>query len=390
MSHGVLLVVVIAVFLPAVWGLQSVKPSRIEEVFKQERTLSSRQAAIYACNYTGPYGVPSGTFPDWYERVMMTWINYVRMAPLFYKTKYLAPYIMSGDTSLSNVFDQYLGNKTVALPWNLNLNRAARAHCDDTSNCYQDAGHSDCNGTDPFTRIEKFYPNWDSLGEIYFDYSVGWNLDGSYDRQIWPFFSVAGWVCDGSLYTSGQYIDCATDANAGHRQIIMTSKGEFGCGQWWAENSGEDVPISTCDFGDSFDGVEYPDTIIASGAHVFVPGSSPPQYFYLATVSTDSQLAGPVQVVINSATVNLTLESGTANHGNWVSPLMSVNGVTSCDSYYFQVQLVAGTSMTTVLYPAEGVFLTEGVGGCALPTGDTTQPGSNAAAFLKSPLGYWF
>lgn len=42
----------------------------------------------------------------------------------------------------------------------------------------------------------------------------------------------SGWICDGPLYSNGQYKSCATDGGGadGHREIIMTTGKEVGCG----------------------------------------------------------------------------------------------------------------------------------------------------------------
>jgi hypothetical protein len=137
--------------------------------------------------------------------------------------------------------------KVPGITWNLNLNRAARAHCADRSTCPDSTvyAHNDCNNTGTGDRIEKFYGSWS--GEIYWDYPYL----GTITDKSWPYWAVAyvtrnskylyfsGWICDGSLYNNGQFKGCVADngGNDGHRSIIMRTGSEVGCGVVFSGNN---------------------------------------------------------------------------------------------------------------------------------------------------------
>ena len=87
------------------------------------------------------------------------------------------------------------------ITWNLNLNRAARAHCVgnllscfyilknlDRSTCpgSSEFAHNDCNGTTYGDRNAKFYDQWS--GEIQWEYN---GLGSSITANAWPFWAVA-------------------------------------------------------------------------------------------------------------------------------------------------------------------------------------------------------
>jgi hypothetical protein len=66
-----------------------------------------------------------------------------------------------------------------------------------------------------------------------------------------------------------------------------------------------------------------------------------------------------VQLVLNGAASNMTLDLGTPAAGTY---RLDVSKATSCRQYYFQAVTASGQSWR---YPGPGVFLTSGEGACS-------------------------
>jgi len=321
---------------------------------QEEGILIKRSLEFQTPNSEFPqYGVPKedvDSFPNYYERALLVWYNMVRMAPQSFKVKWMKPVT---DSSISNVFNSSRYNNTDSILWNLNLNKAARAHSVDRSTCASNAGgsaHNDCNGTDASVRVSKFYPNFE--GEIFWDYPA-WTFGGNASDLIWPFFAVSGWICDGALYSNGMFKNCVADGTGdGHRMIIMQIGKEIGCGTEFVKNR----VTTTCDVGsERF----YSGRKIASGAHIFDPFLSN-SYRYLANYNdpTGGSLDN-AQVIVDGLAISLTLESGSPNSGTYQSAVYPIGN--GCKSYYFEFS----TNGTTERYPESGLFLTFGELNCS-------------------------
>eukprot|EP00727_Mastigamoeba_balamuthi_P009634 m51a1_g5293 hypothetical protein (342) ;mRNA; r:211891-213396 len=319
--------------------------------------------APYEVPFSGfpAYGVPSGpagaAFASYHERATLAWYNVVRTAQKKYSTDFIAPLIKSGDTSANKVFDGATMPAARPIAWNLNLNRAARAHSADlVASCFKNGAHNDCNGTSMGARIQRFYTPRGTYGEIYAP--LGFS---GFDAMHWPAWSVAAWVCDGwsgmSWSSSSGYVytlnGCVTDGSAGHRQNIMKIGGEVGCG---VVISGQSL-ASTCDMSSTASPYPAAQMQVASGAHVTDYANRGKFYFVASWASTAAPTSAPV-VVVDGARVPLTLYAGSGGSATYMSAKTAYGSSDACKSYYF----LFGSAR----YPATGSFKTYGIGSCTV------------------------
>jgi len=345
--------------------------------------VAARRLGIYEIQTSGfpSYGDPSGSdgFPSYYERAHLTWINTVRMDPAYFKSTWMAS---RTDSSLSSILNPSNLPANSGVRWNLNLDRSSRAHSVDRETCAADAGgspHYDCNVTNFDVRIPKFYTAGGEYGEIFWDYS-SWGLT----QYIWPFYAVAGWICDGPMYSNGNMIDCGADGEdtAGHRQAIMAEGAEFGCGYSWDASTSR--AISTCDWG----GPAYYTNSIVSGAHLFDPGaeggSAITTFRFVANYSPLSGSFKSANVIVDGETVSMSLQSGSANQGTYQSA--EYTSGTKCRTYYFEFV----TDTTTERYPTTGTFYTFAEGSCDIDWSDGTvtdyASGTESGSYSQTPI----
>jgi hypothetical protein len=369
MKPGLLLLLFVSCSLSATIRTAPPPPPPPQQQQQQERDIHKR-AGEFVVPYTGypAYGVPSGAggFMSYYERAILVWINVVRASHTSFTSDWMTSYMK--DNTLSSVFGTSQYSPQPALYWDLNLNRAARAHSfDSVTNCPGTLTHNDCNSTSISTRIAKFYPG--SAGEIFWAWTLGWGWSGGI--TLWPYFAVAGWICDGYCHSDGGFSGCPADGSAGHRNIIMTAGSDIGCGFY---NVGT-TSSTTCDSGNT---KFYKNRRIASAAHVLVPGGT--TYRFLVNyVSNATTAPSPTQVVLDGVVINMVLKYGTANKGTyWTNPASTFTQAQGCQTYYFK--------FGTEKYPAAGQFKTYGLGACTTdwtseepPTGVTS---SLSASFL--------
>eukprot|EP00727_Mastigamoeba_balamuthi_P009677 m51a1_g5331 hypothetical protein (373) ;mRNA; f:390172-391687 len=350
--------------------------------------------APYEVPFSGfpAYGVPSGpagaAFASYHERATLAWYNVVRTAQKKYSNDFIAPLIKctslpplstahlrngllgrrnghptrlapgtAGDTSAAQVFDGATMPAARPIAWNLNLNRAARAHSADlVASCFKNGAHNDCNGTSMGARIQRFYTPMGMYGEIYAP--LGFS---GFDAMHWPAWSVAAWVCDGwsgmSWSSSSGYVytlnGCVTDGSAGHRQNIMKIGGEVGCG---VVISGQSL-ASTCDMSSTASPYPAAQMQVASGAHVTDYANRGMFYFVASWASTAAPTSDPV-VVVDGARVPLTLYAGSGGSATYMSAKTAYGSSDACKSYYF----LFGSAR----YPATGSFKTYGIGSCTV------------------------
>jgi len=263
------------------------------------------------------------------------------------------------DSSGSNIFQGSDFPATNAITWNLDLNRAARAHGTDRLTCPTTQNntpggsqHNDCNGTTFQTRWDTFYNGGGGGGEIYWEYE-GWD-SGSVSELTWPFYAVSGWICDGLMYSNGNVIQCATDSNAGHRSNIMTVGSEVGCGVVF----GSGTAINTCDEG----GGKFYSNKITSGAHIFIHPSATTYQYFVNYYDSSNYPVNSAAVIIDGVNTPLTLESGSATSGTYQSDAINVGS--SCHNYHFEFYYQASNGSTLERFPVVGSFNTFGEGSC--------------------------
>eukprot|EP00727_Mastigamoeba_balamuthi_P001004 m51a1_g10900 hypothetical protein (415) ;mRNA; f:32733-34537 len=311
------------------------------------------------------YGVPRGEFPSYYERATLAWYNMVRAAPTAYARDYVIPLMQQGDNSGSNVFSSSSMPAVPPAPWNLNLNRAARAHSADVlAHCPTSLTHNDCNGTDTWTRVAKFYTSTAGTGEIFAPMSFH-----GFDAIHWPAWSIAAWVCDGtsgmSWGSDGSQFNlnnCPEDGpSAGHRSNIMTMGGEVGCG---VAISGSTM-ISTCDTSTQQSSYSNSQTQVASGAHVTDVLHKGKFYF----IASSASAVPSASVIVDGRRIAMKPYAGTTTYTTDPVPFTSTE---RCHSYYFQ--------FSSTRFPAQGSYKTFGIGSCAEDYEPGTVPATSSSS----------
>lgn len=261
----------------------------------------------------------------------------------------------------------------------------------------------DCNGTTFCTRITSYYTPTSEYGEIFWDFP-GWQLDGTFEtgqiQQLWPYYAVGGWICDGPMFSNGQFSECPADGSGsdGHRNNIMTLPqsvhGEVGCGQVYlaqdADYYNEPRVISTCDMSGSGPS-DYGSLTIFGGAHVLMPNNNA-VYAFWANFYSEALDVVQALVVVDGVAEVLAVESGTpaarTNPGTYGSTPRSYTLSEACHTYYFEFRLSDGS---IEVYPFVGAFQTQSIGACSTDwissgggnatRGNSTQPVSSWSTF---------
>eukprot|EP00727_Mastigamoeba_balamuthi_P001000 m51a1_g10898 hypothetical protein (289) ;mRNA; f:29261-30564 len=266
------------------------------------------------------YGVPSGEFASYYERATLAWYNVARTAPNSFTHDHVGPLMLPGDDSVSNVFRTQSLPAVPAIPWNLNLNRAARAHSADVVvHCPKQNTNDDCNATLRRDRTKQFYTGSEQVSENF----VAMAFSGVVNNGTFALSSCSG---DGPL-------------SATHRQNIMTIGGEVGCGV--ANFDG--TMITTCDMSNQRSPYNASEVLIASGAHV-TDYSSKGQFFFIA--STSSRVSS-ASVVVDGSRTTMDAYAGSSTYVTGKSTFTSTE---DCHTYYFEFD--------DARYPATGAFKT--------------------------------
>jgi hypothetical protein len=221
--------------------------------------------------------------------------------------------------------------------------------------------------------------------------------------RIFPQFAVISWVCDGGASGGFQISGCCSDNGAGaspagcasgddgHRSVIMSANGATGCGWQW--NSSRNTTIVACNptGANTYPAayrlgyaVDYGSVIFSAG-HAFA-SSNIAQYFFVANIWTNTSTLQSASVILGTHTLPLSLLSGDANRGNYVSSTFldpqpgltpTAGDAASCVPYYFSVvtQPAGGGASTTYRYPAQGYYYTYYVSGCGLNYAATDTAG---------------
>jgi len=303
-------------------------------------------------------GVPGDSMPSYDERSIGTWMNVARIGFQWFRDTYLCPRIFDG--TCTKIFDTCRMQSVAPGFWNHNLNRAARAHCEDVleNPAYYrpGGGHNDANGTDWYTRVSKFSP---VSAEIYENFAPG----GGINRGSMTVFS---WMCDGH-HEKGtdfhiSFSGCQTDCCASRRDAIMNQGSQFGCGVGADRDVQEDYSNSfvvTCDLLDKKT-EKYKDRRIALASHVGDPLQEG-KYMYLATVATSGADVKCGRVYEfpkgKSKGIEIPLNILFAGPKGAVYGSESFNELTECRSYYFEIDY----DNVTERYPESGYFSTYGM-----------------------------
>jgi hypothetical protein len=214
--------------------------------------------------------------------------------------------------------------------WNLDLNRAARAHAVDmaTTPCFQ---HNSCDGTLWHVRIRSYYTENAGLAE-----NIAYGYSDSFDALL------------AFLLDNGAPDNSAGD---GHRRNIMAaSMRELGCGYAMSNR-----PYYVQDFGGGAPDFSTP---IAGGCHLFLNGGT--TSFFVNFYDPSGFAPQQASLVIDDAMQDLALDLGQAAQGTYA---ITLPRGTDCRPYYFLFVDGAGT---TWRYPEEGSFATSGEGGCSI------------------------
>jgi len=295
--------------------------------------------------YGVPYQPNGDHFASYYERATGLWINYIRIAPIYFRDTWMST--INSDGTLSNVFDQGSSKYPSVAPgfWHLNLNRCARAHTyDQRYNCYDAyTAHNDCNGTGLFASGGRMaaYVGSASGSEIYSHKPAGIGLNRA-------FATMASYVCDGyhSISAKGTLTQCVKDGsgNDGHRSIIMTYCNQWGCGYEGIQTPDALATACHCCNCIKSSSTVYTNRRIAVAAHVAVPSDYSTKYMYVVTVSgTDTTVP---KLYVDGAAVTLTSKyKGTAGIV-YESAYFDITTTAECSYYY--------VTLGSERYPEEG------------------------------------
>ncbi len=274
-------------------------------------------------------GEPTGSYPDYDERVVLYATNRDRVDPA-----------KAGWSSYPAV---------PPLEWNYQLNESAREHSQDMHDtpCFQ---HNSCNGTDVFQRIESYYTaSYSSIGE---------NISAGVPDGV---TAVYNWI-----YEIG-----AAAGETGHRDNIFSSDFTL-MGTGFVAGGSQYQNYWTQDFI----GTTITRPRMGDGIHFPVSGSS---VTFGVTWYGKGVAPTKVEVIVDGQCQTLALARGTAAQGAYELATTLASG---CHEYYFRG--TAADGVTT--YPDSGSL---GAGGtsCALymtghatPTCDGTPPGPDGGA----------
>eukprot|EP01132_Coremiostelium_polycephalum_P002561 gene2561-3171_t len=267
--------------------------------------------------------------PNYYERVSHVLVNAVRLDPKGYLNKYFGNL---GYKTFGILGSRY--GKTHPVYVANNLGRVAKLHSQDmaVNNCFK---HTDCNGTDTFVRIKKFYscPGSGSMSE---------NIGAGYSS---PVDINNGLICETDK--SNCYPDGTND---GHRANIMSpSYNTIGIGLFYRPSDNtpywtQDFASSTCD-----PSINIKQQPIHSGSHFFKKNEQPPKVTYMATFYSPNETAQIIgRIVFENGNVSfLQLDLGSKNAGAYIYEPETFQ---ECTQYYFEFK----ANETIYRYPNTG------------------------------------
>lgn len=297
----------------------------------------------------GATGEAVNGFPNWPERVMHEWTNRARCDPQVE---------MTACGSACSEAACYSPN--APLPWNENLNHAARFHSDEMEAQGYFAHDSQCAVV---ANIDSLYPGscqgaascacttgsptaWSDRVALFGTGANGEIIASSTD----PDSAFYQWLFEGYSSTS-----CGYTSENGHRWNILENGSSIGFGL----GSG----VSVGDFGAG----DLP-TKIPSGAHY------PRQASTVEAWANWYDAAGPMSALVNvdGECTSMSLQRGSVTNGAYKADLSGVGS--GCHRYFFVFKDSSGTIVT---YPTTGSLGIGPAGSCA--DWDSTRPTTGAS-----------
>lgn len=278
------------------------------------------------------HGIPVNGYPKWQERAMLVFTNACRIAPVAYRSTYLA--------HATNILLPTNYPAVPPLQWQYGLSQSARAHSVDlatTTGC--PFAHTSCNGTATFTRIGVYYPNSAAMAE---------NIAAGYFD---PLSTINALLLDNVNNVPAP----DRSSNDGHRRNIMSSS-YTQIGNGYATGTNPYTRYWTQDFGRP-QGSTPVCSPIPSGSHYVASGNV---IFLVNYYDANNAAPQSARIVINGAPTTLPLFLGTAARGTYRHALPTAIGI-GCRSYHFEIVDAAGTLHR---YPARGELRSFGENGC--------------------------
>jgi hypothetical protein len=272
------------------------------------------------------YGDPDLAYPDlpnWQERATIVLTNACRMDPVGYRDEYVGDYQILLPGSYPAVRPLY---------WQVDLNRAARAHAGDMS---QNCGlqHNSCNGDSWSARITSYYKNSHSIAE---------NIASGREH---PQESMRQWIMDGTPPAGDK------SGSDGHRVNIMNKNyREMGAG--YAYGSVRYNHFWVQDFGGEKPAVNHP---VPGGSHIFIKDSIRFMANYYDSLDRKPQ---KTMVVVDGQQWEMGLHLGTAGKGTYAKTAVSMK---VCRNYCFLFTDADGKEWR---FPEYGMLVTYGEGDC--------------------------
>ncbi|MFW5960249.1 MAG: CAP domain-containing protein [Chitinivibrionales bacterium] len=281
------------------------------------------------------YGDPLEDYPGYpsmKERRMILLTNICRISPQEYRDRYLVP----ENSQASGILLEENYPSVPPLYWQIDLNRAARAHSEDMAQNHG-LSHSSSDGTPYNDRITSYYTKSPSIGE---NITTG-NSDA--------FSTMRQWLLD---ITSTGTPAPDSSAGDGHRRNIMSGNYEdIGIGYSYGPESYNH--FWTMDLGGGETVYENP---LTAGCH-FITESDSTQF--MATY-TDPGRDQPQTAKINIAGEDheMGIDMGSPENGTYS---VSLKTASSCREYYFAFTDSEGNNWR---YPEQGSLITSGEGSC--------------------------
>jgi len=285
--------------------------------------MNSRFSSLLCLSALSSLAFSQTLYPEWRERSVLTLTNAVRMDPAGYKNLYIGNFQI--------LLPQ---NYTVVNPvyWDTSLSRSALVHSIDmAANCGMQ--HPSCDGTPTGTRILSYYKGGGGWGE---------NIAAGYST---PLAVMNGWLRDNdSLGIPAP----DRSGNDGHRSNIMSAGfHEMGAGYAYSPTRRYNH-FWTQDFGGGAG--DY--SPIPSASHFEI--NTGKTTFLLNYFATTGVNANQVNLILNGASVPMSLQLGAANKGTF---FVEITSPLVCQYYSFTV---TDANALTLRYPATGDFLLEG------------------------------
>jgi hypothetical protein len=275
-------------------------------------------------------------YPTMKERRVMLLTNACRIAPREYRDRYLVPY----NAQAADILTAQQYPAVAAVYWDLDLNRAARAHAQDMA---QNMGlsHSSSDGTSAGERIGSFYDKDGWWGE---------NIAAGRDDA---FGTMRQWLLDITDYTN-QTPAPDNSAYDGHRSNIMHAHAEeIGIG--YAYGPQQYRHFWTMDLGAGTPAYDNP---ITAGCHFLSENGDSVVFMAVYTGSGTSEPLSAV-VYVDEMAHAMSVHMGDARNGVYRASMETGD---DCSAYWFAFR---HESDTLYRFPVSGKLKTAGAGACS-------------------------